>query len=134
LRGKTHPPCESSESLPKRTTPSADPLKRAATFEEDWRVLLAVGTQSLGDLFKDINWTTCVLSVADLAILVSVGIYLTEKFRANPLQKEPVTSEMLTKFRQMHERGVLSEEEFRTIKTSLTEQLQQELNDNGETG
>ena len=97
-------------------------------------MLLAVGTRSLGDLFKDINWTTCVLSVADLAILVSVGIYLTEKFRANPLQKEPATSEMLTKFREMLDRGELSEEEFRTIKTSLTEQLQQELNDNGETG
>jgi hypothetical protein len=99
------------------------------------RALLSVGgTVGLGDLFRDINWTTVVLSVAGLAILVTVGIYLTEKFRANPLQKEPVTSEMLTKFRQMHERGVLSEEEFRTIKTSLTEQLQQELNDNGETG
>ena len=122
-------------SFPKRTTLSADdPLTRSATFDEDRRVLLAVGTQTLGDLFKDINWTICVLSVAGLAMLVSVGIYLTEKFRANPLQKEPVTSEMLTKFRQMHERGVLSEEEFRTIKTSLTEQLQQELNDNGETG
>jgi hypothetical protein len=91
------------------------------------------GTDGLAALFKDINWTTFVLSVAGLAILVTVGIYLADTFRVKAVQKEPLTSELLTNFRQMQDRGVLSEEEFRTIKTSLTEELQQELSDNGKT-
>jgi hypothetical protein len=34
----------------------------------------------------------------------------------------------------MNSKGGLSDEEFRTIKTTLTSQLQDELNDNGEEG
>jgi len=35
---------------------------------------------------------------------------------------------MLTNFGQMREEGSLSEEEYRTIKARLSEQLQEELN------
>ncbi len=75
-----------------------------------------------------------VLGVAALAILVAIGVYLAGKIRAAAVQKEPSASELLTKFREMHSRGVLSDEEFRTIKTTLTERLQTELRDKGETG
>ena len=75
-----------------------------------------------------------VLGVAALAILVAIGIYLAGKIRAKAVQKEPSASELLTKFREMHSRGVLSDEEFRTIKTTLTERLQTELRDKDETG
>ena len=75
-----------------------------------------------------------VLGVAALAILVAIGIYLAGKIRAKAVQKEPPSSELLTKFREMHSRGVLSDEEFRTIKTTLTERLQTELRGNDETG
>jgi uncharacterized membrane protein len=74
-----------------------------------------------------------VLGVAALAILVAIAIYLAEKIRAKTVQKEPTASELLTKFREMHYRGVLSDEEFRTIKTKLTERLQTELKDKGGT-
>ena len=77
-----------------------------------------------------------VLGVASLAILVAIGrgIYWAGKIRAKAVQKEPSASELLTKFREMHSRGVLSDEEFRTIKTTLTERLQTELRDKDETG
>jgi hypothetical protein len=75
-----------------------------------------------------------VLGVAVLAILVAIGIYLAGRIRAKAVQKEPTASELLTKFREMHSRGVLSDEEFRTIKTTLTERLQSELRDKDETG
>ncbi len=75
-----------------------------------------------------------VVGVAALAILVAIGIYLAGKIRAKTVQQEPSASELLTKFREMHGRGVLSDEEFRTIKTTLTERLQTELKDEDKTG
>jgi len=75
-----------------------------------------------------------VLGGATLAVLVTIGVYLAKRIRAEAVQKEPSASELLTKFREMHSRGVLSDEEFRTIKTTLTERLQTELKDNDETG
>jgi hypothetical protein len=75
-----------------------------------------------------------VLALAVLAILVAVGIYLVGKVRGEAVQKELPASELLTKFREMHSRGVLSDEEFRTIKTTLTERLQSELKDRDDTG
>ena len=75
-----------------------------------------------------------VVGLAALAILVAIGIYLAGKIRAKAVQQEPSASELLTKFREMHRRGVLSDEEFRTIKTTLTERLQSELRDTDETG
>jgi uncharacterized membrane protein len=83
------------------------------------------------------NWAQIqqlVLAIAALAMLVAAGIYLTEKIRAKAVQKEPTASELMTKFREMHSRGVLSDEEFRTIKTTLTERLQAELKAKDETG
>ena len=75
-----------------------------------------------------------VIGSAALAMLVALGVYLAGKIRARAAQKEPSASELLTKFREMHSRGVLSDEEFRTIKTTLTERLQTELRGNDETG
>ena len=72
-----------------------------------------------------------VSAVAALAILVAIGIYFAGKIKAKAVQKEPLASELLTKFREMHSRGVLSDEEFRTIKTTLTAQLRDEVKDNG---
>ena len=75
-----------------------------------------------------------VFGVAALAIFVAVGVYCAGSIRAKSVQQEPSASGLLTKFREMHSRGVLSDEEFRTIKTTLTEQLQAELRDRDETG
>lgn len=72
--------------------------------------------------------------VAVLAVFVVLAIYAAGKIRAKAVQQEPGASELLTKFGELHSGGVLSDEEFRTIKTTLTTQLQEELNDNGGKG
>jgi uncharacterized membrane protein len=75
-----------------------------------------------------------VVGIALLAMLVAVACYAIEKIRPKPVQKERKASQWLSKFRESHSRGELSDEEFRTIKTTLAAQLQDELNDNGEKG
>jgi len=69
-----------------------------------------------------------------LAILIAVVYYVQGKIRLKTVQKEPKASEWLSKFRELHSQGKLSDEEFRTIKTNLAAQLQDELKDNGEKG
>jgi uncharacterized membrane protein len=71
---------------------------------------------------------------AVLAAVLAVGYYFIKKIRPEPEKKEPQASQWLSKYREMHSEGELSDEEFRTIKTKLAEQLQDELNDNGESG
>jgi hypothetical protein len=69
-----------------------------------------------------------------LAVLVAAGVYFAKKTRPMPDNQHPPASELLSKFREMHSTGQLSDEEYRTIKTALANRLKQELNDNGETG
>ena len=68
------------------------------------------------------------------ALAIAVGAYVIAKLRPEPAQKEPESSELLSKFRDLHSRGELTDAEFRTIKTTLGARLQDELKDNGETG
>lgn len=75
-----------------------------------------------------------VVSLTLLAILIAVAGYVIGKIRPKPLQKEQNANEWLAKCRELHSQGELSDEEFRTIKTTLLPRLQDELNDNGETG
>ena len=74
------------------------------------------------------------LWLAVLAVLVTVAWYVIGKIRPKSIQKERKANEWLSKFRESHSKGELTDEEFRTIKTTLTSQLQDELSDNDETG
>ena len=71
-----------------------------------------------------------VIWLAVFSALVAVAAYIIMRLRTEAVQNEPVASELLSKFRELHGQGDLSEEEFRTIKTTLAEQLQEELKDN----
>jgi uncharacterized membrane protein len=75
-----------------------------------------------------------VLWLSVLAALIAVAFYVIRKIRPKTVQSEPRASEMLSKFRDLHSEGELSDEEFRTIKTTLATQLQKELNDSGKKG
>ncbi len=75
-----------------------------------------------------------VIWAAIFAMLVVVAVYVLGKIRGESAQQEPTASELLSKFRELHARGGLSDAEFRTIKTNLAARLQEELKDNGETG
>ena len=69
-----------------------------------------------------------------LAGLVAAAAVIVAKIRAAPAKKEHEASDWLSKYSDLHSKGGLSDEEFRTIKTKLAEQLQDELNDSGDNG
>lgn len=75
-----------------------------------------------------------VVSIALLIVFVAVAAYVIGKIRAKTLQHDPQAGRLLSKFRELHSKGQISDAEFRTIKTTLAAQLREELNDNGETG
>ena len=81
-----------------------------------------------------LHWLELAISLGVLVLLAWVANYFIRKTRAETVQHEPQASELLSKFRDSHERGDLSDAEFRTIKTTLAEQLQNELRDDGQTG
>lgn len=67
--------------------------------------------------------------LALLAILIAVAAYLVSKIRPHSVQQELDTHELMAKFRELHSQGGLSDEEYRTIKGTVTEQLRHQLND-----
>jgi hypothetical protein len=69
-------------------------------------------------------WSALVVVLAGAAFLA------IKKIRSDPAQQELTATQLLSKFREMHARGVLSDAEFRTIKTSLAARMEQELNGN----
>ena len=69
--------------------------------------------------------------LALVAALIVIGIYIIARVRRKLSETGPDASELLTNFRELHAKGELSDEEFRTIKSMLGEQLQPELRNNG---
>jgi uncharacterized membrane protein len=84
--------------------------------------------------FWSVGPESLILWIAVLAALIAVAVYVILKIRSKTLQNEPHASELLSKFRDLHSQGELSDEEFRTIKTTLSAELQKELKDSGKTG
>jgi uncharacterized membrane protein len=94
------------------------------------------GAANGGDIrrFWDLALDEVVFWLALLAILIAVACYLLGKIRPKSVQKEQKASQWLSKCRELHSQGELSDEEFRTIKTTLASHLEDELKDNGEEG
>lgn len=74
------------------------------------------------------------LLFAALAALTALGAFVVARFRGGKGDDQPTTSELLTKFRELHEQGELSDEEFRSIKAKLAERLEAELNSSSQQG
>ncbi len=68
-----------------------------------------------------------VLLLAALGVLVALGVYVIGKVRRDLTSDTPGASELLSKFRELHSQGGLSDEEYRTIKAMLAERLDNEL-------
>jgi uncharacterized membrane protein len=66
---------------------------------------------------------------AVLAILVAVAWFVISRFRGESSDRELESSVLMSQFREMHSRGDLSDAEFQTIKISLADRMQEELND-----
>lgn len=70
-----------------------------------------------------------------VAVLVFAGgLYLIVKVRSSLRDETSGSSEMINNFRELHDRGELSDEEYRTIKTMLATRLQQELKGSSKSG
>jgi len=72
-------------------------------------------------------------AIAFTVLGIGMGLlayYFVRRLRGSTEEDQVSTSDMLTKFREMHARGVLSDEEYRTIKTNLSARLQSEIKDN----
>jgi len=74
------------------------------------------------------------LLFAAIFVMTAIGVAIVRRYRGSAADDMPPTSEMMSKFRELHAQGGLSDEEFRTIKTKLAAELRIELNDNSSNG
>jgi hypothetical protein len=65
--------------------------------------------------------------------LSALAVTALRKWRGSASGAQQKPSELLTKFRELHGRGTLSDDEYRTIKTKLARQLEAELKENDRT-
>ena len=77
--------------------------------------------------------TEAALLLAAIFVVVAIGIAIVRRFRGGTADDVQESSEMMSKFRDLHDEGGLSDEEFRTIKTKLATKLKRELNESNET-
>ncbi|MEX0613122.1 MAG: hypothetical protein WD738_09355 [Pirellulales bacterium] len=78
-------------------------------------------------LFQAALWFAAIFALLALAILA------LRRWRGGAADDRPRASELLTKFRELHLRGGLSDDEYRTIKTKLASQIDIELKGNNQT-
>ena len=60
-------------------------------------------------------------------VLLAMGVYIIRRFPRGEVDDNPITSDMMSTFRDLHAEGELSEEEYRKIKTKLAARLKYEL-------
>jgi len=66
--------------------------------------------------------------------LSAIGLAFVRKWRDRSAEDRVDPNELMTNFRDLYERGGLSDEEFRTIKSKLASELRSELKDNSGAG
>jgi uncharacterized membrane protein len=71
--------------------------------------------------------------LAVIIALSALAFFALRKWRGGAWEAQLSSSELLTKFRELHGRGGLSDDEYRTIKTKLATQIEAELKDNERT-
>ena len=71
--------------------------------------------------------TQILTCMAILLGLVVVGVVVVQRFRGRSAGGGPATSELLTKFQEMHRAGEIDEKEYRTIKSVLGSELQRDV-------
>jgi uncharacterized membrane protein len=78
------------------------------------------------DSFLDDRVAHLIILTAVCAALIAVGVYAVAKVRGGLADTKSDASDLVTKFREIHGEGDLTDEEFRTIKTLLAGRLDQE--------
>jgi uncharacterized membrane protein len=92
------------------------------------------GTPSRGmtELFRH-PLSQAALWFAVIFALSALVVIVLRRWRGGSYDAQPSASELLTKFRELHARGGLSDDEYRTIKTKLAGDLETRLKDNNKT-
>jgi hypothetical protein len=90
-----------------------------------WR--LATGIVAVDPRLWDprLLWGTLVLVA--VIVLGALAIVIVKRWREQETTEEPSANDQLAYFRELHDRGDLSANEFARIKARLSEQLRQEL-------
>lgn len=74
------------------------------------------------------------LLLAAIFVMTALGVAVARSYRGSAAEDRSDSNDMMSKFRELHAEGGLSDEEYRTIKTKLAKELRAELNDNSSTG
>lgn len=74
------------------------------------------------------------LLLAAIFALTAIVLAVARRFRGRAAQDKLDRHQMMSNFRDLYDRGGLSDEEFRTIKSKLASELKAELNDNSGAG
>ena len=69
------------------------------------------------------------LLFAAIFLITAIGLVIVRRFRGREAGDRQDSSELISKFRDLHAQGGLSDEEYRTIKTKLAAELRSELSD-----
>ena len=64
-------------------------------------------------------------------VLTVAGIYVSKRFRGQADHDASLTSDMTTTFRELHGRGHLSDDEYRTIEIVLKNEIRRDSRDSG---
>ena len=80
------------------------------------------------------NLAHAILLFGLIFVMIGAGVYAVKKFRGQLDQRASLTSDMTTTFRQLHGRGDLSDDEYRTIKTMLDNEIRKDSSETGKTG
>ena len=75
-----------------------------------------------------------ILLFAAIGMLIAIGLYVASRFRGTEGKDMQTPHDLLTKFRELHSQGELSDEEFRTIKSKLGSEILDEVKDSSEKG
>jgi hypothetical protein len=78
-------------------------------------------------LFEAALWFALIL------VLIALALAFLRKWRGSDADDQRDPTELLTKFRELHVRGGLSDDEYRTIKTKLATRSEAKLNNNEDT-
>lgn len=78
--------------------------------------------------------TRAALLLAAIFALTAVVLAVARRYRGRAAEDKLDRHQMMTNFRELYDRGGLSDEEFRTIKAKLASELKAELNDNSGAG
>ena len=70
------------------------------------------------------------LLLAAIFALTAIVLAVARRYRGRAVQDQLNRHQMMSNFRDLYDRGGLSDEEFRTIKAKLASELKAEVNDN----